>query len=84
MGFLSRPSEPEKEVDEIVADALQAFHRRPTYVDTSAHRHKTAASQVASMLAFQRPKQTGAAGKPDAEGKLPERESIQARYEDLG
>lgn len=84
MGYLSRSNEPEKEIDEIVMDALTAFNRRPKYVDTSAHRHKTIASRITSMLAFQKPNPTtGAAGKPDKTGQLPERESIQCGYENL-
>lgn len=83
MGFLSRPNEPEKEADEIVAEALAAFNRRPTYVDTSAHRHKSDSSRLSAMLAFQRPTTTGKAAQPDDDGDLPERDSIQSGYENL-
>ena len=82
MGFLSRPNEPEKDLDEVLAEAMAAIDRRPRYVDTSAHRHKSVASRLSAMLSFQRSKTTGKAAQPD-NGKLPERDWIQRLYEML-
>lgn len=83
MRFLSRPNEQEQDVDEILAEAVAANNRRPRYVDTSAHRHKSVASRLSAMLAFQRPKPTGNAAQSSDDGTLPQRDSIQTGYENL-
>lgn len=83
MGFLSIPKEPEKSDDELVAEALRAYNRRPKFVDTSAHRHKSVAERVSLLLAFQKPKTTGAVGKPTNAGELPKLDDVQDAYANL-